>query len=48
MSPRAPNSPDRNCQEPVSTIRRQEQFANNGIMLDIRATGVFTVGELQI
>ena len=28
MSPRAPSSPDRSCQEPVSTARRHEQFAD--------------------
>ena len=28
MSPGAPDSPDRSCQEPVSTVRRHEQFAD--------------------
>ena len=40
MSPGAPNSPDRSCQEPVSTIRRHEQFANEPslfLMLFIRS-----------
>ena len=26
MSPGEPDSPDRSCQEPVSTVRRHEQF----------------------
>ena len=26
MSPRAPDSPDRSCQEPVSTVRRHKHF----------------------
>jgi len=28
VSLRAPDSPDRSCQEPVSTTRRHKQFAN--------------------
>ena len=28
MSPGAPGSPDRSCQEPVSTVRRHKQFAD--------------------
>ena len=28
MSPGAPDSPDRSCQEPVSTARRHKQFAD--------------------
>ena len=28
VSPRAPDSPDRSCQEPVSTARRHKQFAD--------------------
>ena len=29
MSPGAPGSPDRSCQEPVNTARRHEQFADD-------------------
>jgi hypothetical protein len=28
VSPGAPDSPDRSCQEPASTVRRHEQFAD--------------------
>ena len=28
MSPGAPDSPDRSCQEPASNVRRHEQFAD--------------------
>ena len=29
MSPGAPGSPDRSCQEPVSTVKRHKQFADD-------------------
>ena len=33
MSPGAPDSPDRSCQEPASTVRRHEQFADVSTLL---------------
>ena len=41
MSPRAPDSPDRSCQEPVSTVKRHEQFAN------ITTVGNITEGTIN-
>ena len=31
MSPGDPGSPDRSCQEPVSTVKRHKQFADEGV-----------------
>ena len=28
MSPKTPNSPNRSCQEPASTVKKHEQFAD--------------------
>ena len=43
MSPGAPGSPNRSCQEPVSTARRHERFADAlRLRKDPKATLIYT------
>ena len=47
MSPGAPDSPDRSCQEPVSTARRHKQFADVNNILEIK-NGLNTLTILNL
>ena len=48
MSPRALGSPNRSCQEPVSTARRHEQFVNVDLLAKIKIYLVQYITMLEL